>query len=129
MIEHMSEGQTKPTATPTGHTLTYVAGLVVLVSLFGAATALGIAGWDGNAILGLLTGIGGVAVPLVATVARLTDLKQATDAQTATLAKIDHQTNGVLAEKIAAGAEAAVRKVMNEPIGLAPVSTPPATDA
>lgn len=113
--------QTQPTSPSTGHTLTYVAGLVVLVCLIGAATALGIAGWDGNAILGLLTGIAGVAVPLVATVARLTDLKTSTDAQTVTLARIDHQTNGVLTERI----RAAVNAAMNEPISLTPVSPAP----
>lgn len=124
----MADDQTQPTATPTGHTLTFIAGLVVLVSLIGAATALGIAGWDANAILGLLTGIAGVGVPLVVAIGGLTNLKQATDRQTITLAKIDHQTNGVLTDKIAAGAEAAVRKVLNEPIPLRPVSAPPATD-
>lgn len=120
----MSEDQTKP-ADPTSHTLTIIAGAVVLLSLIGAAIALAYAGWDGNAIMGLLTGITGVSVPLVAAVSRLTDLKNATDAQTVVLAKIDHQTNGVLTERI----RTAVRDEMNAPINLVPVSTPPATDA
>lgn len=112
----MSEDQTQPTATATGHTLTIVAGLVVLVCLVGAATALAIAGWDSGAILGLLTGIAGVAVPLLAAVKSLGDLRHATDQQTVTLAKIDHQTNGVLTDRI----HAAVHKALNEPIGYVP---------
>jgi uncharacterized transporter YbjL len=114
----MSEGQTSPT-TPPGHTLTIVAGLVVLVCLIGAGVGLAFAGWDGGSIMGLLTGITGVAVPLIAAIARLTDLQRATDKQTKTLDKIDHQTNGVLTERI----KSAVADAMNEPIGYVPTDT------
>lgn len=114
----MSEEQTEPT---TSHTMTIIAGALVLVCLTGAAIALAYAGWDGNAIMGLLTGITSIAVPLVAAVSRLTDLKRATDQQTQVLAKIDHQTNGVLDKRIESG----VRKVMNEPIPYHPVSPAP----
>jgi uncharacterized transporter YbjL len=121
----MSEDQTETNSNPTGHALTIIAGLVVLVCLVGAAVALALAGWSGNAIMGLLTGIIGVAGPLIAVTARLTDLKTATDAQTLTLAKIDHQTNGVLNQRI----KDAVHSALNEPIELTPVSAPPATEA
>lgn len=121
----MSDDQTPPTP---GHSITTFTGLGVLFCLIAAAVALAYAGWDSGAILGLLTGITGVAVPLLAAVKSLTDLKHATEQQTVVLAKIDHQTNGVLTDRIAEGAETAVRKVLNEPIPLRPVSTPPASD-
>lgn len=112
----MNESPGTTNSGPAGHTLTIVAGLVVLVCLVGSATALAIAGWDSNAILGLLAGIAGVAAPLLAAVARLSDLKTATDAQTRTLAKIDHQTNGVLDARI----HHAVHKALNDPIDYVP---------
>lgn len=120
----MTETSDNTHVTPAGHALTIIAGLVVLVCLVGSATALAFAGWDGNAILGLLAGIAGVAAPLLAAVAKLTDLKHATDAQTQTLAKIDHQTNGILDTRI----HAAVHKALNEPIGYVPTAPtdPPA---
>jgi hypothetical protein len=114
----MSDEQTPPTDTPTGHSLTITAGLLVLACLIGAAVALAYAGWDSGAILGLLTGITGVAVPLLAAVKGLVDMRKESHEQTQTLAKIDHQTNGALDARIESG----VRKVMNEPINLIPVS-------
>lgn len=101
---------------------------MLLVCLIGAAVALTYAGMDPAAIVGLLSGIAGVGAPLVGLLGKLTSLHQETVQQSETIAKIDHQTNGVLDARIHRAVSVAIQQqvpdavagVLNEPIHYLP---------
>lgn len=102
-----------PDTTPrTGHTLTYAAGVAVVVALLATATTLGLKGWQPADIAALLTAIAAPAGALVAVIGQLVGLIGETRAQTERLVKIDHQTNGVLTQRI----HDAVRAELDKPI-------------
>jgi hypothetical protein len=111
-----------PQTTPQrGQLFTVAAALVLLACLIGAAVALTYAGMDSAAIVGLLTGVAGVGATLVGLLGGLISLHQETQRQTRTIAKIDHQTNGVLDARI----HHAVNRAMNAPIGYVPTERKP----
>lgn len=111
--------QTPQTGPQRGQETTITAALVLLVCLTGAAVALTFAGMDPAAIVGLLTGITGIGATLIGLLGKLSSLHQETAQQTSTLVKIDHQTNGVLTEKI----RTAVNDALNTPIGYVPTES------
>lgn len=94
---------------PTSTRLTVIASLVVVVLLIAAGVTLTLAHVDQAAVAGLLTLVMAVAAPVLVNIGH-----NAT--QSATLDKIDHQTNGVLDARI----EGAVNRALNNPIGYAP---------
>lgn len=100
------------------HTTTVIAGVALVVCLIGAGVALALAGWKTEAIVGLLTGLAGVAAVLLPLLNRTINVEKETVQQTQQLGVITHQTNGVLSERIRAEVEDAVRSVWsNPPIG------------
>lgn len=108
--------QTPQTSPPRVQTSTLIAALVLLVCLLAAGTVLKLHGMDTDAVIGYLTAITGVGTTLVALLGKLTSLHQETTRQNAVLAKIDHQTNGVLDARI----HTAVHRALNDPIGYRP---------
>lgn len=130
------------------NTGTLIAVVALVVALLGAAVALALAGWDGTAITGLLVGLAGVAVPVVALLDRFVNLQRVNVEQSQTLERQDEQlttinrrVNGELDERIRAGAQAAavaaaeevLRRVLNGPTAAYPLvpgqRTEPATDS
>lgn len=111
------------------NTATLVAALVLIVALLGAAVALAFAGWDGTAILGLLTALGGVGGVAVTLLDRLTNVHRVNVEQTGQLDTISRRVNGELDARIAAGAQAAAEaaaaavlaRVMNAPTAAYPI--------
>lgn len=104
--------QTPQTGPQRGQETTLIAALVLLVCLTGAAVALTFAGMDPAAIVGLLTGITGIGATLIGLLGKLSSLHRETAQQTETIAKIDHQTNGVLTARI----KQAVAEVLDAPV-------------
>lgn len=102
--------QTSQTGSQRGQLTTVIAALVLLVCLVGAAVALTFAGMDPAAIVGLLTGIAGIGATLVGLLGKLSSLHQETTQQTASIAKIDHQTNGVLDDRIHKAVSVAIQQ-------------------
>lgn len=95
---------------------------VGLIAVLGAIAVLlaTLAHWEAGAILGavgILAGIGGGAAVGGAVAGRVDEVHAETAAQTQTLAKIDHQTNGQLAVRDSriATLEAQVRQLGGQP--------------
>lgn len=85
---------------------TALAGLIFAVALVAAAVVLAIwSGWEQGAILGFLTAVAALGVPMLATL-------RATHAQNEKIAKIDEQTNGTLDRRIVAGAQRAAEEAL-----------------
>jgi hypothetical protein len=108
--------ETPQTDSQRGMTDTLKAALVLLVCLVAAAVALTYSGMDPAAIVGLLAGIAGVGATMVGLLGRLASLHQETAQQTQVIQKIDHQTNGVLEERM----RRVVDDALNGPIGYVP---------
>lgn len=108
---------------PRVHNSTIYAGAVLLVLVIAGTLTLSVMGWDSQRIATVwATAAGGGAV-LLPMLNKITSLFQETQAQTQALAKIDHQTNGVLQSKIRDEIRAAipelvraVRDAWDEPI-------------
>lgn len=105
-------------------------GLVALL-LFAALILATVAHWEVGAIIGLITGLLGVATPVLVLLNRLpgieqdqAQLRQETQAQTATLEVLDRRTNGDLDRRIAAALDAAVARgqaaILNAPTAAYP---------
>lgn len=117
------------------NTATVVATLGLVVAILAAAVALAFAGWDGTAILGLLTALGGVGGVAVTLLDKLTNVhrvnvEQSTEiaAQGSEIATISRRVNGELDARIEAGAqraavaaaEAVLARVLNAPTAAYP---------
>ena len=104
---------TSPTPRPTSvQPLVLGAAAAVIIGLIAAAVLLGLKGWTAAEIGALLTAVGTISVPVVAALRQLVDLHAKQDAQTETIGKIDHQTNGILTKRI----RDAVREELSAPI-------------
>jgi len=95
---------------------------VGLIAVLGAIVVFlaTLAHWDATgiaAVLGILVGVGGGAAVVGTVAGKVDDVQAETTAQTQTLAKIDHQTNGQLAVRDAriASLEAQVRQLGGQP--------------
>lgn len=87
---------------------TLLAGVVLFIAIVGGAIVLAVwSDWEQGEIIGFLTAVIALAVPLLAQL-------RATHSQNQTLAKIDEQTNGNLDRRIQSGIEAAATKAANQ---------------
>lgn len=90
----------QPPQLPSRSMAPLITGAVVFVALLGAGTALLIAGRSIEDVVGLIGGIGAAAGAVIGVLSKLATVEQKTDAQSAVIAKIDEQTNGVLSGRI-----------------------------
>lgn len=133
----MTTDTTGGAASPRVHNSTIYAGAVLLVLVVAGTLVLSVMGWDSQRIAGVWATAAAGAAVLLPILNRLTSLFQETQAQTQALAKIDHQTNGVLRDKIGAEIDAAIPRIVtavraawDEPVPYAVTDpTPPAPPA
>ena len=83
-----------------GRWVAVVCGAFVTSVLIVAGVLLAAAGWQGESIVGFLTGIAAVAALLCGALAKMIDLDTKQDQQSAVLARITDQTNGALDARI-----------------------------
>lgn len=94
------------------NTVTIVCGASLVACLLIAAVALGLAGWETGAILGLLAGVLGIATPVLALLDKVTNVQRETGEQSHALGTISRRVNGELDARLDAAADRAASKAV-----------------
>lgn len=102
-------------------TMTIALGGALLVLLIAAGVALGIAGWQSGEILGFLTSLLGLSLPLLVAVEKLINLGQSTRDQDGQLGAIRTSLNGEMDARMRAN----IRQVLADLAAPADRQRPP----
>lgn len=101
--DHRPDPPSSSTSSPAANVV--LLGVILVIALIGAGVALGIAGWKPESIVGMLSGLGGVAGGLLVAVSKLATLNDKVD-------KVAHQTDGALRSFVSTEVSTQVRSAL-----------------